>query len=105
MQQPAITSPPQHRQSAAPDAATAVKEEARSTSAGIPEGIPVALADLMRQNNVTEDEIQLAVSLRGYFPANMPIASYPPDFIQGVLIGAWEQVFGMIKENRILPFE
>lgn len=105
MQQPAITSPPQHRQSAAPDVATAVKEETRSTGAGIPEGIPVALADLMRQNNVTEDEIQLAVSLRGYFPANMPIASYPPDFIQGVLIGAWEQVFGMIKENRILPFE
>ena len=71
----------------------------------IPEGIPAALADLMRQNSVTEDEIQLAVSLRGYFPANMPIANYPPDFVQGVLIGAWEQVFGMIKENRILPFE
>ena len=71
----------------------------------IPDGIPAALADLMRQNNVTEDEIQLAVSLRGYFPANMPIANYPPDFVQGVLIGAWEQVFGMIKENRILPFE
>lgn len=71
----------------------------------IPDGIPAALADLMRQNNVTEDEIQLAVSLRGYFPANMPIANYPPDFVQGVLIGAWEQVFSMIKENRILPFE
>ena len=71
----------------------------------IPDNIPAALADLMRQNNVTEDEIQLAVSLRGYFPANMPIANYPPDFVQGVLIGAWEQVFGMIKENRILPFE
>lgn len=70
----------------------------------IPNSIPPALADLMRQNSVTESEIQLAVSLRGYFPENMPIASYPPDFVQGVLIGAWDQVFGMIQENRKLPF-
>lgn len=71
----------------------------------IPDGIPPALADLMRQNNVTESEIQLAVGMRGYFPENTPIANYPPDFIQGVLIGAWAQVFGMIQENRKLPFE
>ena len=73
--------------------------------AGIPENIPSALADLMRANNVTEKEIQLAVGLRGYFPENMPIANYPPDFVQGVLIGAWAQVFGMIQEIRKLPFE
>ena len=73
--------------------------------AEIPDGIPPALADLMRQNNVTESEIQLAVGMRGYFPENMPIADYPPDFVQGVLIGAWAQVFGMIQENRKLPFE
>ena len=82
-----------------------VADEELPPAVEILDGIPAALADLMRQNNVTEDEIQLAVSLRGYFPANMPIANYPPDFVQGVLIGAWEQVFGMIKENRILPFE
>ena len=74
-------------------------------SVAVPYGIPPALADLMRQNNVTESEIQLAVGMRGYFPENMPIANYPPDFIQGVLIGAWAQVFGMIQENRKLPFE
>lgn len=72
---------------------------------GIPDGIPSALADLMRQNHVTESEIQLAVGMRGYFPENMPIANYPPDFVQGVLIGAWAQVFGMIQENRKVPFE
>lgn len=71
----------------------------------IPDGIPPALADLMRQNNVTESEIQFVVGMRGYFPENMPIANYPPDFVQGVLIGAWAQVFGMIQENRKLPFE
>lgn len=71
----------------------------------IPDGIPPALADLMRQNSVSEDEIQLAVGMKGYFPENMPISQYPPDFVQGVLIGAWAQVFGMIQENRKLPFE
>jgi len=78
--------------------------EPAETLGQIPEGIPQALADLMKQNNVTEGEIQLAVSLRGYFPDDMPISAYPPDFINGVLIGAWEQVFGMIKENREVPF-
>ena len=73
-------------------------------SVGIPDGINPALADLMRQNNVSEDEIRLAVSMRGYFPDDMPITAYPPDFVQGVLIGAWAQVFGMIQENRELPF-
>ena len=71
----------------------------------IPDGIPQALADLMRQNNVTPGEIQLAVGMRGYFPDDMPITAYPPDFVQGVLIGAWPQVFGMIQENRKVPFE
>ena len=59
----------------------------------------------MRQNNVTESEIQLAVSMKGYFPEDMPIATYPAGFISGVLIGAWAKVFGIIQENRKLPFE
>jgi len=70
----------------------------------IPDALPKALADLMLQNGVDEKEIRLAVSQRGYFPFDMPIANYPPDFISGVLIGAWEQVFGMIVTNRDLPF-
>jgi hypothetical protein len=69
-----------------------------------PAGIPPALADLMRQNNVSEKEIRFAVGMRGYFPEDMPITAYPPDFVQGVLIGAWAQVFKLIKDNRELPF-
>lgn len=79
-------------------------EPLESIGAAIPDGINPVLADLMRQNNVSEDEIRLAVSMRGYFPDDMPITAYPPDFVQGVLIGAWAQVFGMIQENRKLPF-
>lgn len=70
----------------------------------IPAGIPPALADLMRQSSVSEREIRFTVGMRGYFPEDMPITAYPPDFVQGVLIGAWPQVFGMIQENRKLPF-
>ena len=70
----------------------------------IPAGIPPALADLMSRNGVSAKEIQFAVANRGYFPENMPLQNYPPDFIQGVLIGAWEQVFRMIQDNRKMPF-
>jgi hypothetical protein len=70
----------------------------------IPAGIPPALADLMSRNGVSAKEIQFAVANRGYFPENMPLQNYPPDFVQGVLIGAWDQVFEMIKTNRELPF-
>lgn len=69
------------------------------------DGIPKALADLMKLNNVTESEIQAAVAGRGYYPADTPIENYDPAFVQGVLIGAWEQVFAMIQENREeIPF-
>ncbi len=70
----------------------------------IPDNIPKPLQDLMRTNNVSEEDIRFAVASKGYFPERMPIANYPPDFINGVLVGAWEQVYAMIKENKKLPF-
>ena len=70
----------------------------------IPPNIPKPLQDLMKTNSVSEKEIRFAVSKKGYFPERMPISDYPPDFINGVLIGAWPQVFAMIKDNRDLPF-
>ena len=65
-----------------------------------PEGIPKALWDLMQSHGVAEEEIVAAVASRGYFPAGMKIRQYPPDFVQGVLIGAWDQVHLMILNNR-----
>lgn len=62
--------------------------------------IPKALRDLMELNRVDEWDIQNVVAARGYFPNDMPVRDYPPDFITGVLIGAWDQVFAMIKEAR-----
>lgn len=67
--------------------------------------IPASLRDLMIQHQVTEIEIQTVVGLKGYYPAHTPIANYDPQFIDGVLVGAWTKVFDMVEEARKnLPF-
>ncbi len=74
-------------------------------SVNIPEGVPKALADLMRQNGVDESEIRQAVFTQGHYPYDTPIANYDPRFINGCLIPAWNKVFEVIQSNRDLPFE
>ena len=69
----------------------------------VPDGIPKSLADLMKEKEVTELEIQEVVAKKKYFPKDTPIRNYPPDFIEGVLVQAWPQVFAMIDETRV-PF-
>ena len=64
------------------------------------DGIPQALLDLMHANDVKAGEIQFAVHLKGYFPNDTPIRNYPADFVNGVLIAAWPQVYGMVQQNR-----
>ena len=69
--------------------------------------IPKALRDLMISNNVNEWDVQRVVEARGYFPGDMPVYDYPKDFIEGVLVGAWDQVYAMIKEmneKEAIPF-
>lgn len=67
--------------------------------------IPRSLRDLMIQHQVTETDIQIVVSQKGYYPIDTPITNYDPGFVEGVLVGAWPQVFGMIQEMRSqLPF-
>lgn len=66
--------------------------------------LPKPLLDLMQQNNVTIQEIQQAVASRGYYPADTPITNYDPDFVKGVLIGAWDQMLKVIEDNREIPF-
>lgn len=66
--------------------------------------IPKPLFDLMSTCCVDPEEIQKVVAKKGYYPADTPIDKYDPAFIDGVLIGAWEQVYKMIIENRVTPF-
>lgn len=64
-------------------------------------GLPQALVDLMRLNHISEEQIRQAVSKRGIFPYDMPVKNYPIDYIDGCLIGAWEQMLNFMKENGI----
>lgn len=68
--------------------------------------IPRSLRDLMVQHQVTEQEICLVVSQKGYYPLQTPITNYDNGFIEGVLVGAWPSVFGMIQQMReLIPFQ
>ncbi len=87
------------QESGAPEGFTEI-----GTREPLPPELPEALRGLMQNNAVTEAEIRLVVSEKGYFPMDMPVKDYPQDFIQGVLIGAWEQVFKMIQDERKVPF-
>lgn len=60
--------------------------------------------DLMKQEHITEEQIRKAVAIKGYFPEDMPMEDYPSDFIDGVLIGAWEQIKTFILNNISVPF-
>lgn len=69
------------------------------------EGIDPDLAQLMRANEVTPNEIMMVVGGKGYFPYDMPVRDYPPEFVKGCLVAAWPQVFEMIQQDRKdLPF-
>lgn len=72
------------------------------------DGICKPLADLMRANNVTRAELMAAVERRGYFPSGTKIEDYPQDFVDGCLIAAWAQVYGIIaneiRPGNIVPF-
>ena len=61
--------------------------------------IPKPLLDLMEANGVAAWEFKLRAS-RGYYPQDMPISDYDPDFVQGCLVGAWDQMFALIEKMR-----
>lgn len=81
-----------------------IPEEDEKPAAGMYDNIPTPLADLMKANNVTPEEIQCVVAQRGYYPISTPIDKYSDEFISGCLIGAWEIVFAEIKKSREVPF-
>lgn len=64
----------------------------------------LALGQLMSANGVTDSDIQHVVGMKGYFPKDMLIRDYPTEFINGVLVGAWEQVYSLIKVEKEKAF-
>lgn len=81
-----------------------VQAEAEQPDVQANEDIPQALADLMATNNVTAQDIQQAVAYKGYFPADMPIADYPEDFVMGCLVAAFPQMLQVINQLKKVPF-
>lgn len=77
-----------------------VKQKEQKSFPAQDPAIPKALRDLMEENHVDEWDIQNVVATRGYYPADVKIKDYDKDFIDGCLIGAWQQVYGMIKEMK-----
>lgn len=78
----------------------AVETDDTPAKTNLDESIPKALRDLMQSNGVSDEEIRKTVSAKGYYPFDTPISSYDPDFINGCLVGAWEQVYQSIKNNK-----
>lgn len=108
---PSAPAPAKKEKTAAAPAERAAPAPAKSGGSKIPDpkdaawkGIPPQLVNLMVMNDVAPAEIQEVVTMKGYFPKGTLIQNYPTDFIDGCLVGAWEQVFQMVKEIRNVPF-
>lgn len=70
--------------------------------------LPTSLTDLMKQENVTEDELKQVAYIRGHFPLGTPIENFPPDY-WGMIVAHWNETLNVIKTQvRVdpeLPFE
>lgn len=77
-----------------------IQVNANNGNSAPPNGIPESLWKLMLEDKIIEPEVMLAVEEAGYFPRTMPIRDLPQDYIDGVLIGAWQQVRAAILKNR-----
>lgn len=95
---PNLITPPENEVQQVP---TPIMEELKNDPY---EGIPKALKDLMVQYKVSPHEVQEAIAMKGYYPADTPIKNYSIDFINGVLVAAWPQVYQFIIENNIVPY-
>ena len=78
-----------------------IKQEVKATLKEDKTAFNTKLYDLMEMHKVTEKEIQRAVSGKGYYPLQTPIHNYDESFVEGVLVGAWDQVFELIKKQRM----
>jgi hypothetical protein len=110
-QPPKIEKPAAPEQKQEPQKAPTKEEQRRielEQAFTVDKRVPKALRDLMEENAVVEQELMTVVGAKGYFPPDMPIWDYPVDFIDGVLVGAWDKVFSMIMEMRNkqeIPFD
>ena len=73
-----------------------------------PDKIPAKLRQLMIRDGVSDWMLQMAVSHNNYYPDSTKITGYDPQFIEDVLIDAWDQVAAKAKELKDdieIPFD
>ena len=62
-------------------------------------GLPCALTNLMKANNVLPAHIEkISSEVFRYFPAGMPLRDYPQDYHEW-LCANWQQVFAAVQQN------
>lgn len=86
------------------DMGNPISDPQEQLAIGVNPNLPKALADLMAESKVTEEELRHTVSKAGYYPEDTPVENYDPKFISGVLVGAWPNVLSTILSERDLPF-
>lgn len=65
--------------------------------------LPTSLTDLMKQESVTEEELQKVAYIRGHFPLGTPIKNFPADYWD-MIVSHWNETLGVIKNQvRIDP--
>lgn len=69
--------------------------------------LPTSLTDLMKQENVTEEELQKVAYIRGHFPLGTSIENFPSDYWD-MIVSHWNETLEVIK-NQVradpeLPF-
>lgn len=72
----------------------------------IPDYLPVQLKDLMRANEITEDELKAVAGVRGHFPVNTDfevIAKSSPEYFTGGLVANWQSVVQVVEDIRSNP--
>lgn len=100
---PPVAVPSEKREEVSKEKEAAPPELPPALTGQLSSRIPKALRDLMEANGVDEWDIQNVVAAKGYFPPDVPIEKYDetkPGFIAGVLVGAWPQVYAVIKEMK-----
>lgn len=81
-------------------------DQADNAPVTIPEYLPEQLKDLMKANDISEDELKAVAGVRGHFPINTDfstIAKTSPDYFTGGLVANWENVLNVVKEIRSNP--
>ena len=64
---------------------------------------PTSLTDLMKQENVTEEELQKVAYIRGHFSLGTPIENFPPDYWD-MIVANWQATMEVIQNQvRAVP--